>query len=124
MHEVQADYLVVGAGAGGLDFTDTLLSQSDGDVIVVDRRSGPGGHWNDAYPFVQLHQPSCFYGVDSMPLGDDRIDTSGINGGSCERATAPEVLDYFQRVMSDRLLPSGRVRYSPLHDFDRGEDGT
>ena len=25
----------------------------------------PGGHWNDAYPFVRLHQPAAFYGVNS-----------------------------------------------------------
>ena len=39
----------------------------------LDRRHGPGGHWNDAYPFVRLHQPSAFYGVPSRNLGEDRI---------------------------------------------------
>ncbi len=25
----------------------------------------PGGHWTRAYPFVRLHQPSAYYGVNS-----------------------------------------------------------
>lgn len=32
------DYLVVGAGARGLAFTDTLVAESDADVLIVDRR--------------------------------------------------------------------------------------
>ena len=33
------------------------------EILVVDRRAKPGGHWNDAYDFVRLHQPSLYYGV-------------------------------------------------------------
>lgn len=62
-------------------FTDTLLAESDADVVLVDRRHQPGGHWLDAYPFVRLHQPSAYYGVNSMMLGNDRIDDSGENAG-------------------------------------------
>ena len=43
---------------------------------------GPaGGHWLNAYPFVRLHTPSAYYGVDSLPLGEDRIDRVGENAG-------------------------------------------
>jgi hypothetical protein len=35
--------------------------------VIVDRRHGPGGHWNDTYPFIRLHQPSAYYGVNSTP---------------------------------------------------------
>ena len=72
--KIEADYVVVGAGAMGMAFTDTLLDETDASVAMVDAHHRPGGHWNDAYPFVRLHQPSAFYGVDSAPLGKDRID--------------------------------------------------
>jgi cation diffusion facilitator CzcD-associated flavoprotein CzcO len=83
---VETDYLVVGAGAAGMTITDALLTHSDATVTVVDRRHAPGGHWLDAYPFVRLHQPSTFYGVDSVPLGDDTIDRTGPNAGFHELA--------------------------------------
>lgn len=65
MREVETDYLVVGAGASGMALTDTLVAHSDAEVVLVDRRHGPGGHWLDAYAFVRLHQPSAYYGVES-----------------------------------------------------------
>ena len=103
------DYLVIGAGATGLAFADTLTAEADVDVTVVDRRDAPGGHWVDAYPFVRLHTPSAFYGVNSLALGQDRIDTTGENAGFYERATGPEVFDYFARAV-ERLEATGRVR--------------
>lgn len=57
MDTVQTDYLVIGAGASGMAFADTLLSETDHEIILLDRRADPGGHWVDAYPFVELHQP-------------------------------------------------------------------
>lgn len=70
------DYLIVGAGASGLAFADSLLTESDANIVLVDRRAEVGGHWGDAYPFVQLHTPSSYYGVNSIPLGEDRIQAS------------------------------------------------
>jgi cation diffusion facilitator CzcD-associated flavoprotein CzcO len=67
----------VGAGASGLAFADTLSAEADVDVTLVDRREAPGGHWRQAYPFVRLHTPSAFYGVNSLALGEDRIDRTG-----------------------------------------------
>jgi cation diffusion facilitator CzcD-associated flavoprotein CzcO len=61
---IEADYLVVGAGAMGLAFTDTLVSETDAPVVVVDRNDQPGGDWTSAYPFVRLHQPSATYSDD------------------------------------------------------------
>ncbi|MFL6206887.1 MAG: NAD(P)-binding protein [Acidimicrobiales bacterium] len=115
------DYLVIGAGLAGLAFTDALITESDARVLIVDRRHGPGGHWNDAYPFVRLHQPSAFYGVASRNLGEDRIDESGPNAGYYERATAAEICHYFQEVMEEDLLGSGQVDFLPMHDVI--EDG-
>ena len=62
---IETDYLVIGAGAAGMAFTDALVADSDAEVVMVDRRHCPGGHWNDAYPFVRLHQPAAYYGVNS-----------------------------------------------------------
>ena len=121
MRELQTDYLVVGAGASGMAFVDTLLATSpDVEVVLVDRNPRPGGHWLHAYGFVRLHQPSANYGVDSRRLGDDRIDTAGANAGWYERATAHESCDYFGRVLDEQFLPSGRVRFLSTSE-DRGE---
>jgi hypothetical protein len=114
---LETDYLVVGCGAAGMAFTDALVTDSDADVIMVDRRHAPGGHWHDAYPFVRLHQPSAYYGVNSLPLGGDAIDRHGPNRGFYERAGAPEICAYFDRVMRERLLPSGRVRWFPMCEY-------
>jgi hypothetical protein len=113
---ITVDYLVVGAGAAGMAFTDALISESDATVLIVDRRHSPGGHWNDAYPFVRLHQPSAFYGVNSRNLGEDRIDDTGPNAGFYERATAAEICHYFQAVLHGALLRSGQVEFLSMTD--------
>jgi hypothetical protein len=114
MKMAETDYLVVGAGATGLAFADTLLRESDAHITIVDKHAQPGGHWNDAYPFVGLHQPSAFYGVNSLELGSRRKDTVGHNAGLYELASGPEVCGYFHKVMQQVLLPSGRVSYLPM----------
>jgi hypothetical protein len=101
-------------------FTDVLLSETDATVALVDRLPRPGGHWNVAYPFVRLHQPSSFYGVNSLPLGRDAKDTTGGNRGLYELASGPEVLTYFEQVLHRSFLPSGRVRYFPMCDHVGG----
>jgi hypothetical protein len=115
--EYLADYLVVGAGASGLAFVDTLLSESDATVILIDNRHKPGGHWNDAYSFVTLHQPSNFYGVNSKELSKGQIDKTGLNKGLNELASGAEVQAYFDNVMRDTILPSGRVQYFPMCEY-------
>lgn len=117
MKVVETDYLVVGAGASGMAFVDALVPESDADVVMVDRRHRPGGHWNDAYPFVRLHTPSAFYGVNSRVLGSDSIDETGPNAGLYERATAAAICDYYQRVLDEHLLPSGQVRFFGMCDY-------
>jgi hypothetical protein len=114
---METDYLIVGAGAVGLAFADTLLAETNAHITIVDRHGKPGGHWNDAYSFVSLHQPSAFYGVNSLPLGGDRIDETGINQGLYELASGPEVSGYFEKVMNQRLLASGRVQYFPMSNY-------
>ena len=117
MADIVTDYLVVGAGAAGLAFTDALIAESDADVVLLDRRADPGGHWNDAYPFVRLHQPSAYYGVNSLTLGADSIDADGPNAGFYERATADEIRAYVRQVLEARLLSSGQVRFFGRSDY-------
>ena len=115
---LETDYLVVGAGAVGMAFVDALVAGDEGaDVILVDKRHAPGGHWLDAYPFVRLHQPSANYGVDSTPLGSDRVDEEGPNRGFKELAGGSEICAYFDDVMRHRLRPSGRVRFFPMSEY-------
>ncbi|MGE0331852.1 MAG: NAD(P)-binding protein [Ramlibacter sp.] len=121
MASIETDYLIIGAGASGLAFADALLDElPDAHITIVDRHGKPGGHWNDAYSFVNLHQPSAFYGVNSLPLGTNRKDTVGTNQGYYELASGPEVAGYFNTVMNQKLLPSGRVRYYAMSDWQGG----
>lgn len=120
---IETDYLVIGAGATAMAFVDTLLSESDARIVMVDRHHRPGGHWNDAYPFVRLHQPSAFYGVDSRELGSGTRDAVGTNQGFYELASGAEILDYFEQVMNQRFLASGRVRYFPMCNYQTGPGG-
>ncbi|WP_285711388.1 NAD(P)-binding protein [Erythrobacter oryzae] len=118
----ETDYLIVGAGAVGLAFADSLIDEDPGcHITFVDKHAKPGGHWNDAYSFVALHQPSAFYGVNSMAFASEAIDTHGANAGLCALASGTEVLAYFEKVMNLRLLPSGRVAYHRLAEF-KGRD--
>jgi hypothetical protein len=119
---LETDYLIIGAGACGLAFADTLLQESSAHITLVDQHAQPGGHWNDAYPFVALHQPSAYYGVNSLELGTRRKDTVGHNAGMYEMASGAEVSGYFHKVMHQQLLPSGRVRFLPMSSFV-GMDG-
>jgi len=112
---VNTDYLVVGAGASGLAFADALMAEADVEVMLIDRRAAPGGHWLDAYPFVRLHTPSAYYGVNSLALGEDRIDRGGENAGYYERASGEEILEHFAAAAA-RLTQTGRCRVLTRHE--------
>lgn len=104
----ETDYLVVGAGAMGLAFADELATaMPEGRITLVDRRAKPGGHWNDAYPFVRLHQPAVAYGVNSAPLGT----------GGADLSSRAEILAYFERAL-ERLAHNGRVEFLPMSEYE------
>ena len=114
---LETDYLIIGSGAVGMAFADVILTETDANIIIVDKYAKPGGHWNLAYPFVTLHQPSQFYGVSSKELSKGRIDKVGLNKGLFDLASGAEVSAYFDEVMRDTFLPTGRVQYFPLCEY-------
>lgn len=114
---VQADYLVVGAGAAGMAFVDALVDNADVSIALLDRQLAAGGHWLDAYPFVRLHQASQFYGVASAPLGGDALQSEGPEAGLHQRAAAPEIVAYYERVL-DHMVASGKVTFYPNSDYN------
>ncbi len=120
---ISTDYLVIGAGASGLAFADALAAEADVEVTLIDRRDTPGGHWGDVYPFVRLHTPSAYYGVNSLALGEDGIDEVGENAGYYERATGEEVFEYFAHAAA-RLKHTDRIRVLTRHEhLGPGSDG-
>jgi hypothetical protein len=107
---LDVDYLVVGAGAMGMAFTDALVDHAEVRVALVDHRTGPGGHWLNAYPFVRLHQASLFYGVASTPMGEGRLQTEGPEAGLQERADQPSICAYYADVL-ERMEGTGQVQF-------------
>ena len=105
--ELETDYLVGGAGAMGMAFADEIIRRSRGlRIILVERRAKPGGHWNDDYRFVRLHQPAAFYGVNSEVL-----DT-----GPEDLASGARILAYYERVV-EKLCATGRVTFFPQCEY-------
>ena len=93
----ECDYLVVGGGATGMAFVDTLLKHSSSEqkpsIVMVDQHALPGGHWNDSYGYVRLHQPSSMYGVESTPLEPHPKDDE-------HRATRLEIVQYYEGLLA------------------------
>jgi hypothetical protein len=113
---IDTDYLIVGSGSVGMAFCDVLFTETESAIVIVDRHHAPGGHWNDAYPFVRLHQPSAYYGVCSRALGSNAVETHGLNAGMLERASAAELLSYYDSLMQS-YVASGRLRYFPMSNY-------
>ncbi len=103
----ETDYLIIGAGAMGVAFADELHTQKpNSHITIVDRRDKIGGHWVDAYPYVRLHQPAAFYGVNSLTLGN----------GSSDLSSKTEILSYYEKVLN-RLESSGHVQFLNQHSY-------
>ena len=121
---IESDYVVKGCGASAMGFVDSMLHASDVTFTIVDRGPAPGGHWNFAYPFVRLHQPSDQYGVASRPFDDGSLDDRGPNAGLRRLPSGLQVADYYHRLMAEQFLPTGRVTYLPMTELHGdGQDG-
>jgi hypothetical protein len=116
MEALTADHLIMSAGAAGVAFTDSVLTEPEATLVIVDRCDRPGGHGNDAYPFVRRHQPASYYGVNSALLASGTIDQMGLNAGLYALATGVEVVSHYELTMRQRFLPSGRVQYLPMSE--------
>ena len=104
---IQTDYLIIGAGAMGLAFADEMHTQNPNvTMTIIDRRDHVGGHWNNAYPFVGLHQPAAYYGVNSSVLGN----------GSTDLSSKTEILTYFNKTI-EKLVNSGKVTFLGKHNY-------
>ena len=58
-----------------------------------------------------------------LPLGSRRKDTTGLNQGMYELASGAEICHYYERVLHDHLLPSGRVAWRSMTDVVAQEEG-
>jgi len=121
----ECEYLVIGAGAASLSFVDTLLLQQPNiRIVLVDKHLKVGGHWNDAYDYVHLHQPSLVYGLESTQLEGNwlkcmlRHRTLPWN----HRASKEEILKYYEAALS-RWEASGQVKFfgGSSYDFSQRE---
>jgi hypothetical protein len=106
----------------GMAFTDALIDHADVHVTLVDRRHAGGGHWLDAYPFVQLHQASVFYGVASTVLGTGAVQTDGPETGLQERARQSEIRAYYDDILHRRFVGSGRVTFLGASEYHADGD--
>lgn len=89
-------------------FVDVVLRQDRAATfVIVDRHAAPGGHWNDAYSYVTLHQPAEFYGLVSTHLG---------SGGS-DLASLPAIVAYYGDAMR-RFVATGRVRFLAMSNYE------
>jgi len=105
--QFEVDYLVLGAGAMSMGFVDVALAEDpSATFLIVDRHANPGGHWNDAYPFVRLHQPATMYGLHSTRLMQSRDDLS----------SGAALVAYYRDAM-DRFVGTGRVRFLPMSEY-------
>ena len=91
----------------------------------MDRRAKPGGHWNDAYDFVRLHQPAAFYGVNSLKLGSggaDLVSKYQVSQGLVDLAMTVwlQILAYYETVLAS-LLETGRVTWFPHTEHREGD---
>eukprot|EP00392_Amoebophrya_sp_AT5.2_P009794 g9822.t1 len=123
----RCSYLVVGAGAPALAFIDTLITLNEVDekitkdapIVLIDRHDAPGGHWNDAYEFVRLHNPSLVYGVSSKQLEGSWLTQNllKLRLPTAHRATKHEILAYYSGVLKT-WKEKGLVKFFGGVEFD------
>jgi len=121
---LSCDYLIVGAGAASLAFIDTLITEHPSSkIILVDQKDAPGGQWNDAYGFVQLHQPSFLYGVASRQLEGSwlKLLITKFQMFYSNRATKWEILRHYQTFVDDKVA-AGQLEFYPRCCYNFGDD--
>ena len=91
--KLQADLCVIGTGIAALNALVVASGylQPGQRVIVIEQRQRYGGMWNDAYPFVRLHQPHGLFTAGSIPWQGDHPRSY--------LATRPEILDHLAHIL-------------------------
>ncbi len=62
------DLCILGAGIAGLNalFVASEYLGKNAKVVIIDRRSGPAGMWNDVYDYCRLHLPHPAFTVGDI----------------------------------------------------------
>ncbi len=102
---IETNYLVIGAGR--CQEWHSRIPSSPRSVRVMIDRACLGGHWTTAYPFVQLHQPSAYYGVNSRALGSNTIDPRRLDQGPERTGTSRRDMRLLVRVAAAAPPPGG-----------------
>lgn len=98
---LDCELCVLGAGIAGLNAlhsASTFLRPQD-RVVLVDRHGGPGGMWNDTYPFVRLHQPHPMFTVGNIPW-QQRLPPAYLADRTQVQAQLAHCLDQLARRVS------------------------
>ncbi len=98
----------------GLIFANELLKASDATIALVDADGSPGGLWHQVADYSRVQQPLSSFGLSNHSIQDWQPDI--------REARRETVLAYCEHVLSNLILPSGRVSYFPKCDFR--SDGT
>ncbi len=90
---IRADLCVVGSGIAALNALAVASGYlKEGQrVVIIEQRAQYGGMWNDAYPFVRLHQPHGLFTAGSIPWKGDHPRSY--------LATREEILDHFANIL-------------------------
>jgi cation diffusion facilitator CzcD-associated flavoprotein CzcO len=90
---ISADLCVVGAGIAALNALTVASGylRKGQKVVLIEERARSGGMWNDAYPFVRLHQPHALFTAGAIPWREARPRSY--------LATREEILEHFDHII-------------------------
>ena len=113
----QFDLCIVGAGYAGLNaaFVANQYLTAGARVLLLDKHERAGGMWNDAYPYVRLHQPYRMFTSGNVPWS--------LNRERSYLATRDEVAHHLRHcldVISQRLEVDARWGWEYLDHTEAG----
>jgi cation diffusion facilitator CzcD-associated flavoprotein CzcO len=121
MHDTEAtlraDLCVVGSGIAAMNALVVASGylRPGHRVVLIERRARYGGMWNEAYPFVRLHQPHALFTAGSIPW----------QGGHPRAylATREEILGHFAHILDSvraRVTLEERYGWEFIEHEERG----
>ena len=116
---LEADYLVVGAGAMGMAFVDVLVTETDATAILVDRQVATGRPLDRRLP---VRSGSTSRARSTGPTLGPSAPTPSTRSGGTPACTSwprrPRCAPTTTSCSTSALLPSGRVRFFGSSDYD------